>query len=97
MRTISALLALLAIAALALASDAFAQTPKCYPLESVISANTAQVLAWQGIVQTPHGTARMMLFQSPEGRWTIFVVHGVMACAINAGRDGEAVINGLPI
>lgn len=97
MRTISALLALLAIAAVALASDVFAQSVPCFPLESVIDTNNGQTLTWQGVTPTRNGTARMMLFQSPEGSWTLFAVHGVLACLISFGREGEAVASGLPI
>ena len=97
MRTVSTLIALLAIAAVALASDAFAQTVPCFPLESVIDTNNGQTLAWTGVTPTRDGTARMMLFQSPDGSWTLFAVHGILACLIGFGREGEAVAVGLPI
>ena len=88
------------LANLLLLTPAKAQASNCFPLESLIEAvggKLGQELVWTGITPAPNTAVRVMLFQSQSGAWTLVAAHGVTACIIGFGREGEAVATGLPI
>ena len=99
-RAWTAFLALIAtglFAALIACPPAQAAEAKCGNAEHMLSTlpnDFGETIVWTGVTKPG---VRFVLFQSSEGTWTLVALHGIMACIIGVGVDGEMTVKGLPV
>lgn len=74
------------------------QPPLCAPLSQLVPAWEKihnERIVWEGVSPTPQGPIELVLFQSEEGTWSLFMVQGGIACLRAAGGDATPLDRGV--